>query len=201
MTDQSKTYFKEEIMNIDIMKKYLNKGGFDIVKESRLSNGSGTQIRLENKAIVNVYDKGTYHVQGKNTQQVEKYLEDCTSTESSSTAISDKTFVGDGHYKNAKLQIVRKYEWDESKRVANIAKHKIDFDAVNCFVWRTAMIEPSPRGGEMRFAATGYIGEQKHLLVFTPRDECKRIISLRRANGREVWKYERNRTESGRANL
>ena len=96
---------------------------------------------------------------------------------------------------------MRKYEWDESKRAANIAKHGVDFDAVNGFVWRTAILNPSPRGGEMRFAAAGYIGERVYRLIFTWRGERIRIISLRRANRQEVRDYERSRTQPDGANL
>ena len=96
---------------------------------------------------------------------------------------------------------MRKYEWDESKRAANIAKHGVDFDAVNGFVWRTAILNPSPRGGEMRFAAAGYIGERVYRLIFTWRDGRIRIISLRRANRQEVRDYERSRTQPDGANL
>lgn len=202
MTRQSNQIDKEKNMNIDTMKKHLDKGGFDIIKEIRLSNGSGTWIRLKNRAIVIIYDKGTYIIQGKNMQQVKIYLEGCTLTDSSSTPTSDKIFVYE-HYRDAKNllelllpDIVRKYEWDESKRAANIAKHKIDFDAANGFDWLTAITDLSPRDGEMRFAATGYIGERRHRLVFTPRDECNRIISLRPASKREVLDYERRRTQS-----
>ncbi len=47
------------------------------------------------------------------------------------------------------------YEWDEAKREANRSKHGIDFDEVRSFVWETAEIKPSPRGNEIRYAATG----------------------------------------------
>ena len=33
------------------------------------------------------------------------------------------------------------YEWDESKRLSNVAKHRIDFAAVNEFEWETAHAE------------------------------------------------------------
>ena len=84
------------------------------------------------------------------------------------------------------------YEWDEAKRAANIAKHDIDFEAANSFIWADALIEPSPQGGEMRYAATGFVGQRLHQLVFTMRGERVRIISLRKAHRKEVEEYERN---------
>ena len=74
------------------------------------------------------------------------------------------------------------YEWDEAKRAANIAKHDIDFEA---------LIEQSPQSGEMRYAATGYVGQRLHQMVFTMRGERVRIISLRKAHWKEVEEYER----------
>ena len=84
------------------------------------------------------------------------------------------------------------YEWDEAKRAANLAKHDIDFEAANSFGWASALIEPSPQRGEMRYAATGYIGQRLHQLVFTMRGERVRIISLRRAHRKEVEHHERS---------
>jgi len=42
---------------------------------------------------------------------------------------------------------------------------------------------------EARFQATGYIGKRLHLVVFCYRDDVLRIISLRKANSREVKAY------------
>ena len=84
-----------------------------------------------------------------------------------------------------------RYEWDEEKRASNLQKHGLDFDAMEQFQWQTAHIETSPRGGELRYVATGRIGPLLHVAVFTRRGERTRIISLREANRREVRDYER----------
>lgn len=42
---------------------------------------------------------------------------------------------------------------------------------------------------ESRLAAVGYIGDRLHVMVFTLRVNAVRIISLRRANRREVKRY------------
>ena len=85
------------------------------------------------------------------------------------------------------------YEWDEAKREANRSKHGIDFDEVRSFVWETAEIKPSPRGNEMRYAATGYIGPRLHRVIYTERGERLRIISVRKAHLQEVRDYDRPR--------
>jgi hypothetical protein len=42
---------------------------------------------------------------------------------------------------------------------------------------------------EPRFEAKGYIGERLHVMVFCIRSEVVRVISLRKANPREVKSY------------
>ena len=84
-----------------------------------------------------------------------------------------------------------RYEWDEEKRLSNLDKHGLDLKAMEGFDWQAADVRPSPRGGEMRYVATGRIGPLLYVTVFTLRSERFRIISLREANRREVRNYER----------
>ena len=84
-----------------------------------------------------------------------------------------------------------RYEWDEEKRASNLDKHGVDFEAMEEFDWEAADIEASPRGGEMRYIATGPIGARLHVAVHTRRGERTRIISLRKADRQEVRDYER----------
>ncbi|MXY42798.1 MAG: BrnT family toxin [Dehalococcoidia bacterium] len=81
------------------------------------------------------------------------------------------------------------YEWDETKRQSNLGKHRIDFTAIHSFEWDTARIELSYRGGENRYTAIGYIGDRLHYVVYTKREDNRRIISLRKANRREERRY------------
>ncbi len=78
------------------------------------------------------------------------------------------------------------YEWDEGKREINLAKHGVDFAAIERFDWRDAVVVPSHRGGEERFVAYGYLDDRMHAVVFTMRLGNTRIISLRRANPEEA---------------
>ena len=57
--------------------------------------------------------------------------------------------------------------------------------------WVTALMEEDTRKayGERRFQVLGYIGERLHAMVFTPREGKVHVISLRKANSREVKKY------------
>jgi uncharacterized protein len=88
------------------------------------------------------------------------------------------------------------YAWDEAKRAANVAVHGIDFTAAYRFEWDTAVIDPDSRRdyGEEQFIAIGRIGFRLHVLVFTPRGELVRVISLRKANRKESRRYEESQT-------
>jgi uncharacterized DUF497 family protein len=83
------------------------------------------------------------------------------------------------------------FEWDEAKRQANRAKHGVDFAAAADFEFGTALIWIDDRRdyGEVRYVAIGFIGPRLHVLTFTPRGETTRVISLRKANLREIERY------------
>ena len=82
------------------------------------------------------------------------------------------------------------YEWDEAKRQDNLAKHRgVDFSDMDAFEWETAVISSSPRHGEARYVALGYIGDRLHCVVYTVRGDKCRIISLRKANSKEERQY------------
>lgn len=83
------------------------------------------------------------------------------------------------------------YDWDDDKRAANLEKHGVDFvDAVS-FEWDSALTAEDDRQnyGETRFVSLGFIGPRLHVLVWTPRGNHFRIISLRKANARETQRY------------
>ncbi|MFY9986946.1 MAG: BrnT family toxin [Chthoniobacterales bacterium] len=83
------------------------------------------------------------------------------------------------------------YEWDAAKRRRNLAIHGVDFSAIECFEWESAIVDEDRRGdySETRYSALGLINGRVHSLVFTLRDGNYRIISLRKANRREVRKW------------
>ena len=82
-------------------------------------------------------------------------------------------------------------DWDEDKRQTNLAKHGVDFAAVEGFDWSSAKSEPDVRAdyGEERFESVGLIADRLHVLVFTTRGGRRRIISLRKANPREIERW------------
>jgi len=82
--------------------------------------------------------------------------------------------------------------FDAAKNARNIATRGISFERAIAFEWDTALIVADTRRdyGERRFQAFGLIAERLHVLVFTPRSGKTHVISLRKANKREVERYE-----------
>ncbi len=83
------------------------------------------------------------------------------------------------------------YEWDNSKRDNNIAKHGVDFTAMQRFDWDAAMTVTDTRTdyGERRFVSIAPVGQRLHVCAWCWRGDNIRIISLRKANKREVARY------------
>ena len=83
------------------------------------------------------------------------------------------------------------FDWNEAKRRDNLAKHGVDFDLVYEFDWDTAIIHQDIRKNyqEARFQAVAPIGDRIFFMVFTVRGNRTRIISLRKANNREIRRY------------
>lgn len=77
--------------------------------------------------------------------------------------------------------------YDSAKSKRNEAERGLPFGLADEFDWSTALILEDTRKnyGERRYQAIGMIGEDLHMLVFTPRDGSVHVISLRRANPRE----------------
>jgi len=83
-------------------------------------------------------------------------------------------------------------EYDPAKNANNILQRGLPFDLMALFDWDTAEIEQDTRRdyGEVRFQATGWIGQRLYVVIFTMRDNVARIISLRKANKRERKRYD-----------
>ena len=82
-------------------------------------------------------------------------------------------------------------EFDGAKNQRNIEERGICLALAAELDWTTALVIRSDRVGETRFMAMGAIAGRLHVLVYTKRGQTVRIISLRRANKREVKRYEK----------
>jgi len=82
-------------------------------------------------------------------------------------------------------------EFDQAKREGTLAERGLDFaDAISVFNGRAITFEDARRDyGESRFITIGELGERMVVIVWTPRGDSRRIISMRRANEREQALY------------
>jgi uncharacterized DUF497 family protein len=85
------------------------------------------------------------------------------------------------------MQIV----YDAAKDTVNLAKHGVSLAMAAEIEWESAVVWPDVRRqyGEQRLAAIGYIGLRLYCVIFVDRPPVRRIISLRKANQREVRRY------------
>lgn len=84
-------------------------------------------------------------------------------------------------------------EFDKAKNQKNITERGISFELAVNFNLTTAKIWPDTRHdyGEARYIALGYIDDRLYSMAFTVRGEVLRVISLRKANKREIKSYEK----------
>lgn len=81
--------------------------------------------------------------------------------------------------------------FDPAKDAANLAKHGLSLEWASDLDWETAVIKRDDRRnyGEVRYVAVGYIGDRLYFTAYVERDGGHRIISLRKANPREIRTY------------
>jgi hypothetical protein len=83
------------------------------------------------------------------------------------------------------------YEWDETKRQANIQKHGIDFIGIEkVFAGQTiTILDDRIDYGELRFVTVGLLQDHVVVIAHTEADEVIRIISVRKATKNEEINY------------
>jgi uncharacterized DUF497 family protein len=82
--------------------------------------------------------------------------------------------------------------YDPAKNEANIRNRGLSFELVIDFDFQTAIIWIDARKTypEVRISALGLLVGRVHALVFTETTNGIRVISFRKANKREVKRYE-----------
>ena len=84
-------------------------------------------------------------------------------------------------------------EFDKRKSKLNFQKHGIFLEDARLINWKSAVNLPDDRfsyDGEVRFLTYGFINARLYALAWTYRGNIVRAISLRKANKREIKKYE-----------
>jgi hypothetical protein len=83
-------------------------------------------------------------------------------------------------------------EYDAAKNARNIRERGLSFDRVAGFDFEGALFTVDGRQdyGEVRYVAIGLLDDRVHVLCFTEVARGIRVISFRKANVREVNRYE-----------
>ncbi len=81
--------------------------------------------------------------------------------------------------------------FDLDKSQTNFEKHEVELAKASAIDWETLLAVEDTRFeyGEVRMIGYAYIELRLYCVVFTDRDNERRIISLRKANSREVKRY------------
>ncbi|MCT0213304.1 MULTISPECIES: BrnT family toxin [unclassified Synechococcus] len=83
------------------------------------------------------------------------------------------------------------FAFDPVKSASNLANHGIDFHSAQQLWSDSELLElPARTTGEPRFLVVGRIGLRHWSAVMTYRDQCIRLISVRRSRPEEVELYE-----------
>ena len=84
-----------------------------------------------------------------------------------------------------------KISFDPAKRDITLRERGLDFrDANRIFAGKNATIPDQRRDyGEARFITAGYLDDRMVVLVWTPREKSRRIISMRYAHGKEESRW------------
>jgi len=86
--------------------------------------------------------------------------------------------------------------FDPAKNERNIRERALSFERVAEFQFLTAVFSIDDRRdyGEVRQVALGYLDARVHVLCFIETEAGIRVISFRRANAKEVRRYEKAQT-------
>lgn len=84
-----------------------------------------------------------------------------------------------------------KIEYDSSKRIKTLEKRGLDFDRCDEFFNGPILESADTRidYGEPRFISFGLLDSRMVVVVWTPRGDKRRIISMRKANEREQQRF------------
>lgn len=83
-------------------------------------------------------------------------------------------------------------QFDPEKSRRNEINRNLPFTRVIDFDWDQAVIIEDDRYDypEERFVVIGFLDDKLHVLCFTPAEDGIRVISFRKADKREVKRYE-----------
>lgn len=89
--------------------------------------------------------------------------------------------------------------FDPAKNERNIRERHLSFEQARAFDFATAVVEIDDRRdyGEIRVVALGFLEGRLHSVCYVETEVGIRVISLRKANSREIKRYEKTKTTDG----
>lgn len=86
-----------------------------------------------------------------------------------------------------------KITFDPAKRLAALHDRGLNFaDAAIVFAGPTITVQDTRRDyGETRLQTVGFLAGRMVMIVWTPRDEARHVISMRKCNDREKKIYQK----------
>lgn len=90
-------------------------------------------------------------------------------------------------------------EFDEEKRQRTLEQRGLDFADAPLVFDKAKFTLPDDRWdyGEERFLTVGFLDDRMVIVVWTPRGEARRIISMRKCNAREQDEFGRRLDRPG----
>ncbi len=87
-----------------------------------------------------------------------------------------------------------KIVYNPHKDQINQSKHRVSLEEAHRIEWDTLYATEDKRYdyGEIRMVGYAFIDIRLYCVVYTDRDDARRVISLRKANNREKRNYARN---------
>lgn len=84
--------------------------------------------------------------------------------------------------------------FDPAESARNLAERGLSFERAIDLDWDTAIYQEDTRKdyGERRFQVFAWLGDRLHVVVITPRGASTHVISFRKANRKEIERYERH---------
>jgi uncharacterized protein len=85
-----------------------------------------------------------------------------------------------------------KITFDPVKRQTSLSERGLNFaDAAIVFAGPTITVQDTRRDyGEQRFQTVGFLADRMVMIVWTPRNEARHVISMRKCNDREKAIYQ-----------
>jgi uncharacterized protein len=91
-----------------------------------------------------------------------------------------------------------KITFDPAKRQAALGERGLNFaDAAMVFAGPTISVQDTRRDyGEPRFQTVGFLAERMVMVVWTPRNDARHVMSMRKCNDREKAIYQKRFDQS-----